>query len=203
MKLKILILGFLLFIPTAFAAQLGGNAFISITSDTAVNAKNIAMNDARRQIVFDVVSQYANIEQLKELIQNSSDTDLTNLVSSVSIEGEKQSNTTYKANIMMVLNVDSVRDWLTQNSVQNWLPSAYDTDRFIIIATLSNPVADISEINSLAETDGGDVIVDSIFGNRVTLSALASKRTSLTISLRKHGWKFLNQDNVLKIWKNK
>ena len=201
MKLKFLIFSFLFFIPTAFAAQLSGSTFISITSDTAVNAKNIAMNDARRQIVFDVVHQYANTEQLKELIQNSSDADLTNLGSSVSIEGEKQSNTTYNANIIMALNLDGVRDWLTQGSVQNWLPNAYDTDRFVIIATLNNPVDDISEINSRAETGDGDVIVDSILGNQVTLSALASKRTSLTISLQQHGWKFLNQDNVLKIWK--
>ena len=58
------ILGILsLFVMSAAgAADLRGNVSLNITSDTAAAAKNIAMTEARRQIVTDIlIDRYDNI----------------------------------------------------------------------------------------------------------------------------------------------
>ena len=91
---------FCLFLTSVcWAGTLSGTVSVNITSDTAATAKNMAFDEARRQIISDILSQYSNADQLNEVLKNSSSTDLTNLVASSSIDGEKQSDTTYSANI--------------------------------------------------------------------------------------------------------
>ncbi|MBQ2005796.1 MAG: hypothetical protein II219_03230, partial [Alphaproteobacteria bacterium] len=52
-------------IGSAFGANgMSGTASVNITSDTAATAKNIAISDARRQIIGDVLRQYTDNAQL-------------------------------------------------------------------------------------------------------------------------------------------
>ena len=57
----------------ASAADLHGNVSLNITSDTAAAAKNIAMVEARRQIVSDVLAQYSDRALLMDALGATSD----------------------------------------------------------------------------------------------------------------------------------
>ena len=83
----------------ALAADMSGTIPVNITSDTATAAKNIAFDEARRQIISDSVRQYVDVAALQELMSNTKSSDLVGLISSISIDGEQTSNTTYSANV--------------------------------------------------------------------------------------------------------
>mgnify|MGYP003623354640 CR=1 FL=1 len=51
------------------APNMKGSAFVNITSDTANTAKNMAMSEARRQIITDIVSTYADSAKFAEMLQ--------------------------------------------------------------------------------------------------------------------------------------
>lgn len=186
---------------SAGAVTLSGSANVNITSDTAVNAKNIAMNEARRQIILDVLSPYTDAQQLRSVVANTESADLMNLIASTSIDGEKLSNTTYNAKINMVIDIANAREWLVNNSVQNWLPTDTVSNRFVVVANLSEPLQDIANLNQIANTENIDMVTDSISGNQITLSLPVANRTTFTIAVRENGWHYSNQENNLKIWK--
>ena len=185
----------------ACAVELRGTTSVSITSDTAATAKNIAMAEARRQIISDTLRQYANADQLSALIASASGNDLTNLISSTGIEGEQTSATTYSANITMTINSDVARGWLTQNNVQNWIPDGGTTNNFIALITMSDSVAQWMEIKRIARELGADISTKYIMGNQVTAEIPVSLRGRLTIALRDAGWRYAADGDVLKIWK--
>ena len=116
----------------ANATDMRGVMPVNITSDTANAAKNIAFDEARRQIISDSVRQYVDVAALQELMSNTKSVDLVGLISSIGIDGEQTSDTTYSANISMVLDVDAVRKWLNDNGVQNWIPDAQTQDMFTL-----------------------------------------------------------------------
>ena len=89
------------------AAYLQASTFVNITSDTAANAKNIAFDEARRQIISDILRQYSIADQLLPVIKDSKSDELTNLITSSTIDGEQLSDTTYSANITMTINPDA------------------------------------------------------------------------------------------------
>ena len=69
-----IISGFLLWVSVlsvASAVQLQGVASVNITSDTAANAKNIAFDEARRQIIADALRSYADADALQGVIKNA------------------------------------------------------------------------------------------------------------------------------------
>jgi len=185
----------------AHAADLSGVATVNITSDTANTAKNMAFDEARRQILTDVLGQYANAEQLRDALSNASAADLTNLFSSSAISGEKISETTYSANISMTVDVNAVRQWMTVNAVQNWLPDGNSGDRFVMLATLTDPLADWMDLNRISRADDIDFSTKYMMGNQIMVELPTAKRADFTISLREAGWKYSDQDGVLRIWK--
>ena len=68
-------------IGSAYAANgMSGTASVNITSDTAATAKNMAMSDARRQIIGDVLRQYTDNAQLAPVLKKASGSELTNLI---------------------------------------------------------------------------------------------------------------------------
>lgn len=186
---------------SAGAVTLSGSTNVNITSDTAATAKNIAMNEARRQIIVDVLSPYTDVQQLRSVVANTESAELTNLIASTSIDGEKLSNTTYNAKINMVIDIANAREWLVNNSVQNWLPGDAVVDRFIVIADLSDPLQDIANLNQIANNENIDIVTESISGNQITLSVPVANRTTFTIAVREHGWHYSNKESNLKIWK--
>ena len=185
----------------AHGAELQSVASVNITSDTASTAKNKAFNEARRQIITDVLKQYANVEQLDELIKNSSDAQLTELITSSSVDGEQQSDTTYSANITMTVNRDLARNWLTENNVQNWLTDGGTGDVFVVQAVMSDRLAGWMELRRIARAEGINLATQYINGNQITIEVPVANRAEFTIALREAGWQYADQNGVLHILK--
>lgn len=185
----------------AHGAELQSVASVNITSDTASTAKNMAFSEARRQIITDVLKQYANVEQLDELIKNSSDAQLTELITSSSVDGEQQSDTTYSANITMTVNRDLARNWLTENNVQNWLTDGGTGDVFVVQAVMSDRLAGWMELRRIARAEGINLATQYINGNQITIEVPVANRAEFTIALREAGWQYADQNGVLHILK--
>ncbi len=202
-KLKLLFIALLcsVTVSSGWTAQLQGVASVNVTSDTAAAAKNMAFDEARQQIVFDLLRQYADVNALQELIKNTKSSDLANLISSSSIDGEKLSDTTYSANISMVLDIDAVRNWLAENAVQNWLPDERVRDVFIVSVNMSDAINNWADLNRIARAENIDLGTKYMTGNSATLELPTSSRGAFTIAIRESGWRFASQDGILRIWK--
>ena len=183
------------------ALELRGTTSVNVTSDTSVNAKNIAFDDATRQIVVDSLRQYVDVDALKTAVQNTKKSELSNLISSSSIDGEQTSGTTYSANITMTIDTDAVRVWLDEKEVQHWLPNSSEQNVFSVVVTLSNKLADWGQLNQIANSEKIDLSTQNILGNTVTLRLPSSVRGTFTIAVRGLGWKYTDKDGVLHIWK--
>lgn len=183
------------------AVELRGTASVSITSDTSANAKNMAFDEARRQIISDSLRQYVDVSAFSGLLKNSKSVELMNLISASSIDGEQVSDTTYSANISMTLDNDAVRNWLVNNNVQNWLPDNEAQDMFAIFVSMSNPMLNWGELNAIARSEKIDLGTKYLSANSATLSLPVSVRGAFTIAIREAGWRYANQDGNLRIWK--
>lgn len=186
---------------SANAIELRGDAAVNITSDTATNAKNIAFDEARRQIITDTLRQYADVGALKTAVQKTKGADLLDLIAASSIDGEQTSDTTYSANISMVVNVEAARNWLTENGVQNWLPDGSVRDVFTVNVKMSNPLADWADLNKIARAEQIDLATTSMTMDTAVLEIPTGMRGRFTIALREGGWRYANQDGSLRIWK--
>ena len=191
----------LLMLTASFADDLRGTMSVNITSDTAANAKNIAFDDATRQIVVDSLRQYVDVDALKTAVQNTKKSELSNLISASSIDGEQTSGTTYSANITMVIDTDAARVWLDEKEVRHWLPNNSEQNVFDVVVTLSNKLADWGQLNQIANSEKIDLSTQNILGNTVTLRLPSSVRGTFTIAVRGLGWKYTDKDGVLHIWK--
>lgn len=200
-KKILLVLCAVTFNATAFAVDLSGTASVNVTSDTAAAAKNMAFDEARRQIISDVLGQYAIPDLLDDAIKNASGADLTNLIASSSIDGEQQSDTTYSANITMTIDANAARIWMTDNNVQNWLTDGKSGDKTVIQVVMSDKLAGWIELNNIARNEDIDLDTKFINGNRVTLEIPASSRSAFTIAIREAGWRYADQNGVLHIIK--
>lgn len=189
------------FVGAVSAADLSGTASVNVTSDTAATAKEMAFDEARRQIITESLSQYSNQEQLRAVINQTSGADLTNLIASSSIEGEKQSDTTYSANITMTVDRNAAKQWMTDNNIQNWLTDNNSGDVFVLQAVMSDKVANWMELKQIARAEGLDLSTKYINGNQVTVELPLNSRTAFTIAIRERGWRYYDQDGILRIWK--
>lgn len=188
----------------ATAAQnLTSTASVNVTSDTAANAKNMAMIEARRQITTDVLSKYSNPSQLADLMRDTKDSVLTNLISSTSIDSERLSATTYSANIRMTVDTVAAKKWLTDNEVQNWLgnDNSVDTDKSTVIINLSSGLRDWIELSNALRAENMDLDVKRISGGQVTANFPATSRSKLITSVRNLGWRYSDADGFMQIWK--
>ncbi len=192
---------FVMFTGVAGAVDLRGVANVNVTSDTAANAKNMAFDEARRQIVMDVLRQYADVNSLRVVVKNAKSSELMNLIQQSSIDGEKTSDTTYSANISMTLNLDAARNWLTVNEVQNWLPDETKRDVFTVVVKLSSPLSDWGQLNQIARNEKIDMDTKNISGDLVRIELPVSVRGKWTIAVREAGWRYANKDGELNIWK--
>ena len=185
----------------AIAVDLSGVASVNVTSDTAAAAKNMAFDEARRQIISDVLGQYAIPDLLDDAIKNASGADLTNLIASSSIDGEQQSDTTYSANITMTIDANAARIWMTDNNVQNWLTDGKSGDTFVVQIVMSDKLAGWIELNNIARAEGINMDTKYINGNRVTVEIPVSSRGAFTIAIGEAGWRYADQNGVLHIIK--
>lgn len=191
-----------LFVATgAWCAELRGMAAVNITSDTAANAKNMAFDEATRQIVVDALRQYVDVPALQAAVANAKASELSNLILSTSIDGEQTSDTTYSANITMVLDSDAIRDWLNQNNVQNWLPDKQNQDMSVVVVNLSNRLNDWTDVNRIANEKNISLNTKNITGNIIRMEIPQSVRGVFTIAVRESGWKYTDKNGELHIWK--
>lgn len=185
----------------AVAVTINGVVPVSITSDTAAAAKNMAFDEARRQVLMNGLRQYADVEQLTSAIGAASADDLTNLIAASGIDGERVSDTTYSANISMTVDIAAARRWMNANSVQNWLPDRDGGERFITIIDFSDAVPQWMELQRIARAEHIDMATKHIAANQATVEMPASVRGAFTIAIREAGWKYTDQDGVLRIGK--
>lgn len=189
-------------VANANAAGMTSTASVNVTSDTAATAKNMAMDEARRQIIVDVLSPYADKGALKTAVAQNKSSALTNLIASSEISGEKTSNTTYSAKITMTVDRIAAKNWMAENNVQNWLNLTEDTENvFSVVLNLNNRVSDWMAVRKIAADSGIDLDTVLIEGNKILFHANASKRGTFTIALREHGWRYQDKDGTLHIFK--
>ncbi len=185
----------------AFGAELSGSVSVNQTSDTAANAKINALNSARRQILTNVLSQYANRDSLNELMQKTSNDDLMNLILSSSVSNEQMSANGYSAKITMNIDNDAVKKWLNSNDVQNWVPLTESDEKFSVLVTVPNGLQDWAELKRIARTDNTEFETQALQGNQVVVKMPVSYRTKFTAAVRGAGWKYSDKDGALQIWK--
>lgn len=186
----------------AGAAPLTATASVNVTSDTAATAKNMAMDEARRQVIVDALSPYSDSSALRAAVQNEKSAVLTTLIESSGISGEKQSDTTYSANITMTLDRNAARNWMVSHGVQNWLGDGEDVgNESWVVVSLNNKLSDWSRVRRVAADNGIDLNTKSINGNQITFRVPAARRGALTIALRDAGWRYTDKDGVLYISK--
>lgn len=186
---------------SVFASELKSSATIRMTSDTAANAKNIAMDEARRQIITDVLQPYCDKDALGAAMQTVKNADLVPVIAGVSIEGEQASDTVYAAKFTMTVDSDAARLWLGQNNIQNWLPDNSEQDVFMVRATLVDNLSDWGALNQIARNEKLNMMTKNITNNIVVFALPRSGRGAFTIALREQGWKYADSDGVLNIWK--
>ncbi|MBN1324649.1 MAG: hypothetical protein JW974_00275 [Alphaproteobacteria bacterium] len=187
----------------AGAADLTSTASVNVTSDTASNAKIMAFNEARRQITTDVLSNYTDKEKFNELIKNTDDSKLTNLISSTNIDGERLSSTTYSANIKMTLDTVEAKKWLSENNIPNWLGNneALVVDRATVVIDIPDGLRDWIDLNHAIQTEKLDIEIKRIFGDQVTVTVLMTDRSKIIAVVRILGWKYSENNGFLRIWK--
>lgn len=197
---RFLIVGFFLVAGDACASPLRGTAHVNVTSDTAATAKNMAMDEARRQVIIEALSPYADTSALRTAVKGEKSAVLTTLIESSGISGERQSDTTYSANITMTLDRAAARNWLVANDVQNWLGDGEDAgnETWVVVA-LDNKLSDWSRVRRVAADAGVDLNTKSIRENEITFRVPATRRGALTIALRNAGWRYSDKDGVLYI----
>ena len=185
----------------ASAVELRGVTSVNVTSDTAANAKNMAFDEARRQIIFDSLRQYADEDALGALVKSAKTADLANLIAESGIDGEQVSDTTYSANITMRIDAEAARQWLDVNEVRNWLPDVNEQDVFVVVVNMSNKLDNWAQLYQIAKAQNIDLGTQFISGNMARLELPVSVRGNFTIAVRSAGWKYADKDGELHIWK--
>ena len=186
----------------ARGADLTSTASVNVTSDTSANAKTMAFNEARRQILADTLGLYVLADQFKPVLAKASNSDLTNLIASSSIDGERISDTTYSANITMTVDRVAAQKWLSDNNVQNWLADGgVAADTSVVVVTLRDLMADWMTLNRIARDGGFDLGTRFITGHTVTLEIPSARRRAFMSALASAGWRYSDTDGMLRVWR--
>lgn len=200
-NLCVLMLLFAGIVYDAFGTGLSGSVSVNQTSTTAANAKINALNLARRQILTNVLSQYADKEALNELMQQTSNDDLMNLILSSSVSNEQMSTNGYSAKITMNIDNDAVKNWLNSKGVHNWVPLVESDEKFSVLVVVSNGVQDWAELKRIVRADNMEIETQVLQGKQIVAKMPLSYQTKFTAAVREAGWKYTNKDGTLQIWK--
>lgn len=187
-------------ISVSAQASLVSMAEVNVTSDTATNAKNMAFDEARRQIIIDVLSPYSDTDSLHTLVKEEKQTVLTNLISSSSITGERSSDTTYSASITMTVDAILAKKWLDMHGVQNWVPTGpVAQNNFTVVAILNDKIGEWMNLRRAVTGAGIELNTTMIFGDEMNFAIPVSKRSAFTLAIRDAGWYYADDQGVLKI----
>ena len=181
--------------------NMSGTVFVNQTSDTATKAKTDAVNYARRQILSRVLSNYAENGALQDLLQNTPSAELVDLISSSSVENEKISSDSYSANITMNVDGDAAKKWLVEHEIPNWIPNNETVEKYSLFIVVPNGLRDWAELKRIARESGVIIETQNITGNQIFAKMLSNQRTRFTAAIRQYGWRYADNDGVLRIWK--
>ena len=200
---KLFVAVFSLFCVTGFAfgVELSATVPVNQTSDTANNAKINATNLARRQILYNVLSQYAQREELNGLIYNTSSDELMNLIASTSVANEQISSDTYSANITMVIDNLAAKKWLDKAGIQNWIPLEETSEKFTVLMVVPNGLADWAELKRITREGKVEIETQTISGNQILAKLPLNYQSKFMAAIRENGWKYTNNGGVLQVWK--
>lgn len=185
----------------AFGLELSATVPVNQTSDTAANAKINATDLARRQILYNVLSQYAQPAELNGLIYNASNDELTDLVSSTSVSNEQISSDTYSANIKMVIDNMAAKKWLDRAGIQNWIPLEESKEKFMVLMVVPNGLADWAELKRITRAGNVEIETQTIVGNQIVAKLPLNYQSQFMAAVREMGWKYTNNGGVLQVWK--
>lgn len=191
----------LMTLTVSFAVELQGMSAVNVTSDTAANAKNKAFDQARRQIIMDVLRQYAEVGALTGAVSNAKSSELMSLIASSSIDGEQLSDTTYSANITMTIDEDAARTWLSDNGVQNWLNGGVSADVFVVQVDMTHGIADWVGLQRVARGKKIDLNTRMLTSTGARLELPTSVRGAFVAAVRDAGWRVEDKDGLLRISK--
>lgn len=184
-----------------FGFELKDTVPVNQTSDTATKAKNVATNNARRQILYNILSQYAQREELNNLVYNSSNDDLMNLIASTSVANEQISADTYSANITMVIDNYAAKKWLDSAGVQNWVPLEESSEKFTVLIVVPNALADWADLKRITRYGGVEIETQTMAGNQIIAKLPLNYQSKFMIDIRDAGWKYTNNGGILQVWK--
>lgn len=188
------------------SSDLTETSSIEITAATATDAKAKAMNSVRREIFVDVLSRYSEKPIIEKLVAETDDSDLINMVSSVSIGNERVSSTSYSADITMTLDQPSVQRWMLSNNIPNYMAAATDSDMSVSVVIDLNGLGDWIEFRKLLRVAGiwDDLHFEtkSIFGGQIITSINANQKNKMIDVVRSGGWNIGQSQGILKISKN-
>nr|MBQ0091684.1 hypothetical protein [Candidatus Enterousia merdequi] len=190
-----------MFITSAFSITLSDTVFVNQTSETASTAKNIAMNNARRQILFNVLSQYTDKDEISELIKKSSNEELMNIILSTSVANEQISSDTYSANITMDIDNEAAKRWLGANNIRQWVPALESVETFTASIVVLNGIVDLAELKRITRDNNVIIDVQSITGNQIVVKMPLNYRSRFTTEIHSLGWKYTDNGGVLQVWK--
>ena len=201
-KLFVVLVSLFCVVHASFGLELSATVPVNQTSDTAANAKINATNLARRQILYNVLSQYAQKEELNGLIYNTSSDELMNLISSTSVANEQISSDTYSANITMVIDNYAAKRWLDDKGIQNWVPlNNASAEKFTAFIVVQNGLVDWAELKRIARDGNVEIETQSMVGNQIVVKMPLDYRTRFTAAIRGAGWKYADNGGVLQVWK--
>ena len=187
--------------PVCFGVDLSGTVAVNQTSTTAAKAKTEAINLARRQILSAVLANYADVESMTALLENTEDKDLIPFISASSVANEQISSDSYSANITMFLDNDVIKQWLIANNIQNWIPSSDSAEKFSLFIVVPNGVSDWAELKKIARENDIEIETTIILGNQIFAQMPLSARTKFTSVIKESDWKFADNNGTLQIWK--
>lgn len=185
----------------AFGFELSATVPVNQTSDTAANAKINATDLARRQILYNVLSQYAQKEALNGLIYDTASDELMNLISSTSVANEQISSDTYSANITMVVDNRAAKKWLDAAGIQNWVPLEEAKEMFMALIVVPNGLADWAELKRITRAGKAEIETQTIVGNQIVAKLPLNYQSRFMAAVREAGWKYTNNGGVLQVWK--
>ncbi len=188
----------------AFGAELSGTATVNVTGDTAAAAKEMAFNDARRQIIPMALSGVADSASVSVAVQNATNSELANLISASSIDGERFSDTTYAANITMTLDVNATRAWLNSHNIQNWINisgGAVAANRTVAYITLRYGLSDWAELIRMSRDNGIDMDTRYMSAGNITVDIPTNALNKFVSAIVSHGWQYANHGGILQIWR--
>jgi hypothetical protein len=183
------------------AADLSGVAQVNLTSDTGANAKNMAMAEARRQILSQVLSPHVSDAVAMQIVMaDTKDAALVGLISATNVTGEKVSDTSYAADIKMTVDGTAAALWLAQNGIENSLNNdAAPTDKFIANIELSGALREWIDLARVLRESQIVPDVRRISGARITIEMPLASRGAFVSAVRNAGWTVADTAGFLQV----